>query len=63
MSSSIPPPSTSNITTLRPFDTSALPAFIEDLDPADLVSDEPSGLWIPEPPTLKDVSRDGGRRT
>jgi hypothetical protein len=61
MSSSSFPPST--VTTLRPFDTAALPAFIDDLDPADLIPDEPSGLYIPEPPTLKDVSKDGGRRT
>lgn len=60
------PPSSGSATTLRPFDTNALPAFIDDLDPADLISDEPCGLLAPaEPPTLKDVSgpRDGGRRT
>lgn len=50
---------------LRPFDTGSLHAFIEDLDPADLVLEEPSGLLVPEPPTVRDVSipGDGGRRT
>lgn len=60
------PPHTSVPTTLRPFDTGALPAFIDDLDPADLILDEPKGLCVPtEPATLKDVSgpRDRGRRT
>jgi hypothetical protein len=63
MHSSIPPSAPPD--TLRPFDTSSLPAFLEELDPADLVPDEPNGLFIPEPPTLRDVTgaRDRGRRT
>jgi hypothetical protein len=63
MSSSFPPSATPGA--LRPFDTAALPAFLEELDPADLVLEEPAGLWLPEPPTLRDVTvpHDGGRRT
>lgn len=50
---------------LRDFDTGELPAFVLDLDPADLVLDEPAGLTLPpEPPTLKWLpSSERGRRS